>query len=197
MKELTNRQKQAKATKKKITGVVLEMCRKRDISDITISEICEAAGVSVGTFYHYFKTKEEILTVSYKDFDNLLEEALENRETTDDIIAEILFVAEQYYDFSIHQERSFALNAYRMHLVLGNPQLTDTTRCFYKSIHELAVKWIDSNRLKLQWNDKDLTDFILRYIRSVVFDWISRSGEYDLKVQGMKDMAIILNGLEK
>ena len=95
MKELTNRQKQAKATKKKITGVVLEMCRKRDISDITISEICEAAGVSVGTFYHYFKTKEEILTVSYKDFDNLLEEALENRETTDDIIAEILFVAEQ------------------------------------------------------------------------------------------------------
>lgn len=196
MKELTNRQKQAKATKKKITGVVLEMCRKRDISDITISEICEAAEVSVGTFYHYFKTKEEVLAVSYQDFDNLLEEALESKPISDSIIEQILFIAEQYYIFSTNQEQSFALNAYRMHLVLGNPYLNDPTRCFYKSIHDLAKQWIDSNRLKLHWDTGELTEFILRYIRSVVFDWISRSESYDLKEQGLKDMSIILNGLE-
>ena len=46
-----------------IAQKAIEVLAKRGFQATTIQEIADAAGLGKGTVYHYFKTKEEILSV--------------------------------------------------------------------------------------------------------------------------------------
>ena len=74
MKPQTNRQKQAVATKQKIFTCALALFAKKTYETITVQEICSTAEVSVGAFYHHFKSKDDILEEGYHLFDAQAEE---------------------------------------------------------------------------------------------------------------------------
>jgi len=59
----TSRQIQAKMTKKKIYAATLELMKDHAISEIKIKDICSAADISVGAFYHHFSNKKEVLSL--------------------------------------------------------------------------------------------------------------------------------------
>lgn len=56
--KMTGRQRQAQQTKAKILSCARRLVAEKQISDITIQEIIDSCGISVGTFYHYFASKE-------------------------------------------------------------------------------------------------------------------------------------------
>ncbi len=56
--KMTGRQRQALQTKAKILSCARRLVAEKQISDITIQEIIDSCGISVGTFYHYFASKE-------------------------------------------------------------------------------------------------------------------------------------------
>src|SRR6056297_3484662 len=60
---------QAKNTRKKIYDIGVELLSRKDFDDISISEICEKADVSIGTFYYYFNSKRGILFEIYEKGD--------------------------------------------------------------------------------------------------------------------------------
>lgn len=196
---MTQRSLQALNTKKLIASCVMTLCTKKDFEKITINDICKAAGVSIGCFYHHFKCKEDVVAWSYTDFDMILENTIKSNTLFSSMssISQILFIAENYYDFLISQEKSYTINAYRSQLTLGNKYVGDDTRYFYHVVHESARKWIDSNRLKLTWATDGLTAFLFRCIRGVAYDWCSKDGNYDLMQTGLTELNIILSGLEK
>lgn len=47
-----------------------------DFEQITIKDLCEAAGISVGTFYHYFGDKSGFFSQVYTLVDDYLTEEL-------------------------------------------------------------------------------------------------------------------------
>lgn len=64
-----SRKEQAKLTKKKIFDTTMLLIKKRGYSKITIREICQSAQISIGTFYLYFSSKDEILLEIYNKID--------------------------------------------------------------------------------------------------------------------------------
>ena len=55
----TKRQEQARETKNRIYNSAIELMEKEGFDNITIADIREKAGVSVGAFYHYFASKND------------------------------------------------------------------------------------------------------------------------------------------
>lgn len=55
------RKQQAENTRKKLMDTIMEMMGTTSYHELTIDQICHSAGVSKGTFYHYFQSKREIL----------------------------------------------------------------------------------------------------------------------------------------
>ena len=55
---LTKRDLQAQATRNKLMETGKKIVNERGYGDITVDEITEQCGVSKGTFYHYFDSKE-------------------------------------------------------------------------------------------------------------------------------------------
>lgn len=77
---MTKRQENAQKTKLKLIKTALELFKDTGFFDINVEDITKKAGVSKGTFYTYFKRKEDIvLEISRAPFDEITVE-LENMQ---------------------------------------------------------------------------------------------------------------------
>lgn len=70
MVKVTNRKLQAQATYEKIYNTAMSLVEKKGFNNITVKEICEKAGVAVGSFYNYFNSKDDILYEIFNKADN-------------------------------------------------------------------------------------------------------------------------------
>lgn len=59
----TNRQIQADQTRERILREAKRLIEEKPISEIRIQDITKACGVAIGTFYHYFDSKERLFAV--------------------------------------------------------------------------------------------------------------------------------------
>ncbi len=75
---MTNRQLAAMETKKKLIETAKNIICKKGLINTSIEEITKACGVSNGTFYTYFKRKEDIVfALGNYMFQKLYEQAIE------------------------------------------------------------------------------------------------------------------------
>ena len=58
---MTKRQKQAKETKRRLYEAAIALIQAKGFSEINIKDITDLAGVSKGTFYTHFETKDALL----------------------------------------------------------------------------------------------------------------------------------------
>ena len=74
---MTNRQLAAQETKKKLLSAAKQIICKKGLVNTSVAEITKACGVSSGTFYTYFKRKEDVMfALSREVFQEILEQAL-------------------------------------------------------------------------------------------------------------------------
>lgn len=68
-KQPTKRQLQALSTKQKIYDSACKLFQEKGFDNVTMEEITSSIGLTPGTFYRYFKTKQEILAILYAQLD--------------------------------------------------------------------------------------------------------------------------------
>lgn len=74
--KLTNRQLTALETKRKLIEAGKKIISEKGLLNTTIEEITKACGVSNGTFYTYFKRKEDIVfALSHETYQEIFEKA--------------------------------------------------------------------------------------------------------------------------
>ena len=61
MEKTSTRKEQSMKTRLKILDVALDLFKEKGIDSVKVTDICQAAGVSVGAFYHHFPSKESII----------------------------------------------------------------------------------------------------------------------------------------
>lgn len=74
---MTNRQAAAAETRKKLVSAAKGLICEKGLTNVSVEEITQACGVSKGTFYTYFKRKEDVvLELSQNMFGVILSEAM-------------------------------------------------------------------------------------------------------------------------
>src|SRR4030042_5003965 len=68
-KAATSRQAQATETANRIYAAAIELMDRKGFERLTIADISKRAGVSVGAFYHYFRSKDDILAEIFRRAD--------------------------------------------------------------------------------------------------------------------------------
>ena len=53
--------------KRRIFNIAVEMLKKKGYEKLSIRAICSEAGISIGSFYHYFSSKQELLSFYYDE----------------------------------------------------------------------------------------------------------------------------------
>ncbi|GGP61960.1 hypothetical protein GCM10009409_29670 [Shewanella saliphila] len=159
------KQKRSQDTQQKLIDALHHCLKDKFFEHISIKELAEHAGVSVGTFYRRFKDKESLLPLLYQDFGHDLDMWVSQLEqqTSTDLTQALTLICQQTYQFLCERQsvfRTLHLNS-RLHSdILASDKLVNR-EVIYQRISAL----IQRHQVEITANNKsqsaDLAVFIM------------------------------------
>lgn len=170
-KPYVTRKEQAVLTKKKIFDTTIFLIRKKGYSKITIREICQNAEISVGTFYLYFLSKDDILLDLYSKVNQkLMDMAMPDGKSLPK--EKILFWAEAFWDqLALSFEKELLSEIYRITLSQKKDMLLSEGQPFYEIIKETSEEFLNKEGIKEVSSDQ-LAGRIAIQMQGCLFHWL-------------------------
>lgn len=194
------RTKKSIAKRREIAESSLGLLKRMSLNEITVNAICQEADISVGTFYHHFEDKDDLLSELYLIIDSYLENFVEPNLTGRDVESDLYLFAEGY-----------ANNVLNMTSLLGQ-SLTSFGIPYPSTAEEIAeehqrklfviprnimCKGVEEGVFQENLDLDDMTEYLIVAMRGRTNDWSRRSGCYDIKAAFQKDMGKFLSMIKK
>lgn len=134
-------------TQRKLMAAVHHCLQSKFFEHISIKELCDHAGVSVGTFYRRFKNKEALLPLLYQDFGSELTQWIEQLEqmpfkTLADAMQEITHKTHDFFVANRSLFRTIHLNS-RLHTDIVAGEALIDRRLLYSRISHILLSFSD------------------------------------------------------
>ena len=190
-KNLTKRKQQALQTQNNIFLVFLNLTKKKEIENITIEDICKKANISVGTFYHYFSSKEDIYQKLFQQIEENLNEELESITQHTTIQKTILNFFQCIAKYTTKLELHInLLNDFNKKIFAYEPSL------IYKTLNTFVNKGRFEKELTNDMSVEEITTYLFTVARGVILDWCLLGGEYSLEQRMDSYMKLTLKSLK-
>ena len=195
MKELSKQQLKSQETKKKIFLAAKNILKKDGYDALSIKNICEEAGVSNGSFYHHFKTKDDLLSYYIEEQPSINPEILETPSCVDDVRNAIIHVYLNYVKYCRELGVEFMSNYYTPKNQSLNP-LKRTARSYpIVTVREYLQQSIDAGIISLKQPLDNITTDIRMIVIGNVFEWCLKNGDADFEGNMKRSLENYLNGI--
>ena len=175
---MTNRQKQAMKTRNKIYNAAIKLMQKKGIEQTTIEDICKRANVSIGSFYNYFKSKDEVLysiNLSADEyFKGTVTPELEGLPADEKIIHFFRQYARYNKDTGLDFTKHLYFNS-------ENKYFLDHNRYMHILMKGILEEELTNKRFNPELSLEQLEDLFFLVARGIVSDWCLHDGDYDLE----------------
>lgn len=203
MKEGSSRRKeQGEATKKKLYDSARKLFGTYGVEDVSVDAIVEAAGVSKGTFYVHFVSKNALLSslisddvsgvdLDYEAYLNTLPADIPTRDTLLALVGKVFDVIENkigYNTIRILYKVQLTEPAYAQ-------KVTSYNRALYQMFCEVLDKGIRRGEFSSSLPTDELTRHLILAMRGLTYEWCLRYPDFNLKEQAMVHFRILLNGI--
>lgn len=195
MKELSKQQLKSQETKKKIFLAAKDILKKSGYEALSIKNICEEAGVSNGSFYHHFKTKDDLLSYYIEEQPSIDPEVLGTPADSSDIKKAIVLVYLNYVKYCRELGVEFMANYYTPKNQSLNP-LKRTARSYpIVTVRDYLQQSIDTGVLSPDLSLDEITTDIRMLVIGNVFEWCLKNGETDFEGNMKRSLETYLNGI--
>ena len=178
----------------KILKAAWKLFEEKGYEETTVDEIIEATHTSKGTFYHYFKSKEDLLSLFSYIFDERYEELSKKLDVDMNSFDKLMVLCDECFS-TIENDYSLELVArmYSSHLFSKNSKhLLDKNRIYYKLLRNVIAEGQQRGHIR---DDLSPAEIIKAYTiaeRGLIYDWCVCNGEYSLRDYGCKMMKMYL-----
>lgn len=195
-KELTPRKRQAIEMRAKIQIAALTLFNREGFENVSVEEIAQTVGCSVGNIYHYFKSKDElaiqVTQMVDEAYTTLEEEYLADRETSGrekllDFVGRSLEISasdEMLYKAFIHGLR------YPEQAVLQK----NDKRVYYRLLRELVDLCQREGSIHPSYDPDCLVEDLVVLHRGTLFEWRIYQEGFDIAKQGRRMADALLRG---
>lgn len=195
-KEQTNRGMKADATKRSIYQKAMRLFKKKGYDSVKIIDICKAANVSVGTFYYYYKSKEDIIECGITKLEKAMNSILKSYTPTNPISNIRYFVAQQMKIVSKFNSEDLAIiYGYRLLLIIsGNFNMQQHTDRLSENdfLFKEVNKAISEGFFRSDLCAQEVVETIRRQSRGCAYDWCLHKYSFDLVETRLKDLNIMI-----
>jgi TetR/AcrR family fatty acid metabolism transcriptional regulator len=181
-KNFTSRDKQAQETKKRIFSVASQLIIKNGFENVTLEEISKKAGIAKGLFYHYYKSKADLVVETYGIIDDNFEKDLEGLDINASPIDKILFTVFTMARYAKGFGADFVRQIYKGQLDAGTNFFINKQRLFQKTIQDSIVTGQKQSLIRKDIEPGELAHFMMIVARGVLYDWCLHKGKYDLEI---------------
>lgn len=194
MKEMTKQQLKSKETKEKIFRAAKHILQKKGYEELSIKNICEVAGVSNGSFYHHFKTKDDLLSYYIEDQPSINPDLLDLPLDAEEAKSAIIYVYLNYVHYCEELGVEFMSNYYTPKNQSLNPLIRTERPYPIITVHNYMEKCIDAGIITPRVKLEDMTTDIRMIVIGNVFEWCLKGGNADFEGNMRRSLEVYLNG---
>ena len=183
-KNQTSRDRQAVATKAKIYRCGVQLINQYGYEHITVAQIAKKSGVSIGTFYHHFQSKFDLMVEIYRLGDVFFSERVPA------LLAQTNSLPAQVVDyFCLYAQLSLqnGIDMVRSLYVPTNQMFITHGRAMQGMLTELLQTGQQQGEFCATLPAQQITEKLFVVARGVIFDWCLHNGETDLLAE-MRDI---------
>jgi len=133
----------------RIILTTLELVVKQGFHATPMSQVAREANVAVGTIYHYFKNKEQIIEkiflMIYKDFGTVM---LTNIKPADDYKTQFSTMWRNLYNYFLSNPLAFYFVEYVGVPPLITPEIAKKSKPFYAEVVDFCTQGVQTKKLK-------------------------------------------------
>ncbi len=181
---ITQRSLNALETKNKLYNTALMLFTKKGFDKVTVDDITRYAGVSKGTFYNHFSTKEQVLVEQFNKIDNHYEQALRRSNPGETASQRLLHFSDAMCEYC---GEVWGLNmlkvVYTNQISLGkHPDiLLRRDRLFYSLLADIIKQGRENGEFRTDMSAEDQLYLFARSARSALYEWCLHDAAFDLK----------------
>lgn len=161
-------QEKARKSKEALLKAAQSLFAERKISDVGVREISAEAGVTTGTFYHYFTGKEDIIREIYSSHDENLGKVLQEwSEQPDGCCSHIqMFFSKNLAGNVLADGREFT--CYRVFQMRSHSR---DEHHLYIGMKKLIQKAVDVGELRADISVEEVNGYLFTVFRGVLYEW--------------------------
>lgn len=177
-------------------SIAVSLMEKQGFANTTVEEIAQKAGVSVGTFYHYFRSKDEIFYDIFKKSDEYFKATVEPalnvaEEAGQPVFEQIITYFRYYAHYNLN--RGF-LNINQLYNT-KNKFFTRKDRFMQVLLTQVFERGLVRGEFSSVLSADEAVDYLFTVARGIVYDWCIHEGDYDLEKKMETYMRTALRGL--
>ena len=195
--ELSKQQKKSQETKEKIFQAAKKILQKSGYEKLSIKNICEEAGVSNGSFYHHFKTKDDLLSYYIEDQPTMGPDLLETPKSLEDVkdgtyikelglLARAVFVVDEhntvtYVEYCKELGVEFMSGYYDTKNQALNPAIRTERPYPIVTVQAYVEQAAKDGIINIRESIDEFTTDIRMIVIGNVFEWCLREGNADFE----------------
>ncbi|MDF2890937.1 MAG: transcriptional regulator, TetR family [Clostridia bacterium] len=188
-RELTKRQIQAQNTQEIIYKTALEMMEEKGFQNLKVEEICKAAGVSIGSFYNCFKSKNDILNEVFRQIDEYFKNSVMDKLKSGSSIDRVKIYFEIYADYNVDRGIEFVKQLYGVR----NNLFITKGRYLQAILRDIIEDGQEAGEIIRSMTSDEIVEFLFIAIRGVIYHWCLYDGQFDL----VNEVSVYINRLVK
>lgn len=197
LQELSKQQLKSKETKGRIFRAAKTILQQKGYEALSIKNICEEAGVSNGSFYHHFKTKDDLLSYYIEEQPSINPDLLDLPSNADEAKITIIHVYLNYIHYCRELGLEFISNYYTPKNQSLNPDIWADRPYPIVTVHNYLQKAIDAGIIALKHPLDDVSTDIRMIVIGNVFEWSLKNGEADFEKNMRRSLECYLDGVIK
>ena len=194
-KDLSKQQLKSMETKGRIFNAAKRILKKSGYEQLSIKNICEEAGVSNGSFYHHFKTKDDLLSDYIEEQPSINPDLLDLPSSKEEARETIVYVYLNYVRYCRELGVEFMANYYTPKNQSLNPLIRTERPYPIITVHNYLQKCIDAGIITLSDSLEHITTDIRMIVIGNVFEWCLKNGDADFEGNMRRCLENYLNGV--
>ena len=183
-------------TREKIIDAAWQLFYRQGYDDTTVEEIIEASGTSRGSFYHYFRGKDALLSTLADVFDRKYEALMETLDPEQDRFEQLMYLNRELFamlENSISLDLAARLYSYQL-VTRGDKSLLDHNRTYYKLLRQIVLQGQERGELRGDFTVNEVVRAYALCERALIYDWCLSEGDYSLSQYAATMMPMFLQG---
>lgn len=193
--QLSRQQMKSRETKEKIFQAAKRILQKQGYEELSIKNICEEAGVSNGSFYHHFKTKDDLLSYYIEDQPQIDPDFLELPDSVAGVKQGIIEVYMNYVRYCKELGVEFMSEYYDTKNQALNASMRTERPYPIVTVQTYVEKAVEAGIVRLDMGIDEFTTDIRMIVIGNVFEWCIKHGEADFEGNMRRSLGKYLNAV--
>jgi len=188
MEKKLTRSQQGAETKRRLTETALTLFAQKGYNNVSIADICSQVGVTVGVFYHYFRTKSDVFKDISLDGNEKVRNYRFRGETSLEKIAELL-------DYYAHITQEIGRDTMSV-IITPDNSLMYTGNYAAKLTASLLAEGQQKGEINCDYSPEVQVRMIFAVVWGIICLWCQGKTDDDLRIAMNESIAPALNGLK-